>query len=142
MSFFQTTSQFFFKYCIITPLQFFSPTSCTLDKKISQSTNFKTFQCSGDVQVIPHVIYETTSLFPSRFASIFSLMTQNYSILFYLKHNIVWSKGPHWSANFETFERWVKFEKFFMSFFKAPVSSLSKFASFFSVMAHDSSVIF
>ena len=34
-------------------------------------------------------------IFPSRFASIFSIMTHTFSIHFYLKHYILWSKGAH-----------------------------------------------
>ena len=34
-----------------------------LGKKVSQNANFKIFECSGEVDQISHVIYETTTHF-------------------------------------------------------------------------------
>ena len=66
---FETTSPFFFKYCITfsvmtyTPCVIFSSTSYLGQKKVSQSANFKIFESSSEIHQIPHVIYETTSQF-------------------------------------------------------------------------------
>ena len=47
----------------ITLLYFFSSALYTLDKKVSQSANFKIFESSREVHQIPHIIYETKSRF-------------------------------------------------------------------------------
>ena len=72
----------------------------------------------------------------------FSVMTHNSSIIFYLKHYTLCSKGAHQSAIFWDLSIESKFAKFLMSSFKAQVSSSSNFASFFTVMTHNSFVIF
>ena len=40
----------------------------------------------------------------SNFASLFSVMRHNSSVLFHLKLPILWTKGTHQSANFQTFD--------------------------------------
>ena len=52
-------------FSVVTQLlcNFLAQTLYTLDKKVSQITNFKTFECSSEVQQIPDVIYENTSHF-------------------------------------------------------------------------------
>ena len=46
---------------------FFRSTFYTLDKKVSQSANFKIFECSSEVHQIPHDIYEITIHFSFSF---------------------------------------------------------------------------
>ena len=41
--------------------------------------------------------------FSSNFASLFSVMRHNSSILFHLKRYMLWTKGAHQSKNFQTF---------------------------------------
>ena len=79
--------------------------------------------------------------FLSKFALIFSIMTHNSSALFQFKYYILCSKGALMS-----FLRFLsvgsKFSRFLMSFFKAQVVSSSNFASFFSVMTVNYSLLF
>ena len=44
---------------------------------------------------IPYVIFHTMSQFPFNFASPFSVMTQNSSEIFWLKHYKLWTKRAH-----------------------------------------------
>ena len=61
---------------------------------------------SGWVKIrqIPHVIFEITSQFFLNFASLFSFMRDNSSALFQLKLYMIWTKGDHESAKFQTFD--------------------------------------
>ena len=56
------------------------------------------------IRQIPHVNFEATSQFPSKFASFFIVMTHNSSVDFKLIHYLLWTKGSHQSPNFDTFE--------------------------------------
>ena len=70
-------------------------------------------------------------------------MKGNFSVLFQLKHYMLWSKEAREGTHF--WEFWVfasKFVKFLMSISKRLVNSSSNFASFFSFMRHNSSVHF
>ena len=58
------------------------------------------------------------------------------------KHYILWSKGAHKVQIVRLSSVGSKFAKFFMPFFRTLVRSWSNFASFFSVMTHNSSVLF
>ena len=80
---------------------------------------------------------------PSNFASIFSSIKHNSSVLFQLEHYILWLKAAHQSSHFRDF--WVlgsKFVKFLMSILNWQVNSSSIFVSFFIVMTHKSPVNF
>ena len=61
---------------------------------------------SGWVKIhqITHVIFETTSQFFLNFASLFSVMRGNYSVLFQQKLYMIWTKGVPQSAKFQTFD--------------------------------------
>ena len=70
-------------------------------------------------------------------------MEYNSSVLFWLKHYKLCSKGAQYSENF--WDCWVlesKFVKFLMSILKRQVNSSSNFTSFFIVMTHNFSVNF
>ena len=70
-------------------------------------------------------------------------MKGNFSVLFQLKHYMLWSKEAREGTHF--WEFWVfasKFVKFLMSISKRLVNSSSNFVSFFSFMRHNSSVHF
>ena len=79
--------------------------------------------------------------FFSSFASLSSVMKDNSSVLFF-KHYILFTEGTNQSVNFWDF--WVLGSKFtkFLSVLKQQISFSSNFASMFSVMRHNSSVIF
>ena len=71
-------------------------------------------------------------------------MTHNSSVLFWLKHNILSTKVAHQKANFQITVHIfaLKFTKYLKSFLEMIVNFPSNFASFFSVMRHNSSVLF
>ena len=80
--------------------------------------------------------------FSSKFRSCFSAMKDN-SVLFALKLCMPLAKVAHQSAKFQTCHLLtLKFTKFHMSFLEPSVSFSSIFASLFSVMRHNSSVLF
>ena len=85
---------------------------------------------------------EPKVIFSSKFPSILSLMTHNS--LYFFSSNIIYfgQKGPFKVQILRLSNVGSRFFKFFMSFFKAQVSSLSYFASLSSVMIRNSSVIF
>ena len=73
------------------------------------------------------------------FGSLFSVMKHNSSVLFHLKLYMLWTKRPDQSANFQTSNCSHNFLK---SFFNPPANFSLNIVSPFSVMTHDSSVIF
>ena len=81
--------------------------------------------------------------FPSNFASVFSVIKHNSSVLFSVKHYILWSKAAHLNAN--CFDIQVLRSKFFrslMTILNWQVNSSWNFASFFIVTRHSSPVNF
>ena len=80
----------------------------------------------------------------SNFSSFFSVITDNSSAVFWLKHNILSTKVAKQTANFQTCHcsHWNSPNSFLMSFLEPRVSFSSKFASLFSIMRHNSSVVF
>ena len=82
--------------------------------------------------------------FPSNFASIFSAIKHNSSVLFQpQKIYILLKSSPlkySFFLDFQVLES--KFLKFLMSILKRQVNSSSNFSSFFSVATHNSSVNF
>ena len=85
--------------------------------------------------------------FPSTFVSIFSTSKRNSSVIFQLKHYILYF-GP--KVIFEKFEckclrhliAWVKIRQIVLSILKRRVNSSSNFSSFFIDTIHNSSVNF
>ena len=71
----------------------------------------------------------------------FSVMTHDSSVIF--RSNMIYfdQKEPIKAQALRVASDGIKSAKFFMSFFKAQVSFSSKFASFFSVVTHNSSVL-
>ena len=90
---FQTTSQFFFKYCITlhchdTQLlcNFLAQTLYTLNKKVSQSASFENFECSSAPK---HKSLFVQSLhISSKFALIFSI--SRITALSFFSSNIIY----------------------------------------------------
>ena len=79
----------------------------------------------------------------SNFASFFSVITHNTSVVFWLKHNILSAKVVNQSTTFRTLPlHALKFTRFLMSFLEPRVSFYLNFASLFHVMRHNSSVLF
>ena len=54
------------------------------------------------VHRIPHVIFQTNSQFSSKFGSFFSVIRDNFSVLFQLKLYMLLTKVTHQSPNFQT----------------------------------------
>ena len=112
-------------------------------KRAHQSTNVQIFEGfnesspSSSCQFWNHKVK-----FYSNFASLFSVMKDNSSALFYLKL-LYFGQKELIQAKFSDF--WVagwKFTKFFISCLKLQVSFSLNFASLFSVIRDNSSVFF
>ena len=79
----------------------------------------------------------------SNIASLFSVMKHNSSVLFWLKHNILSTKVVHQSAHFQTCHcLHYNSPNSSCHFLERRVSCSSNFASLFSVMRYNSSVLF
>ena len=79
----------------------------------------------------------------SNFASFFILITHNSPVNFNLMYFLFWIKGPNKSPNFQTFEgAVVKICQISHVILEAQVSFPSSFVSIFSVIKHNSSVVF
>ena len=79
--------------------------------------------------------------FPSKFASLFSVRTQNRSVLFHLNLYMLWTKGAHQSANLTSTGR-IKINQIPFVIFKALSQFSFKFSSPYSAMIHNFSEIF
>ena len=79
---------------------------------------------------------ELRASFSSNFASLFSIMIHNFSVLFHLYLFILWTKESRQNANFQTLT------KFLLLFFRLQVSFLLNFATPVIVMTHNFSEIF
>ena len=88
-------------------------------------------ECSGQISSNCGINFETAS----QFALFFIVMTHNSTVNFKLIHFLLWIKGSHQSPDFET-------AKFLISFSRPQVSFSSNFASLFSVMKDNSSLLF
>ena len=73
-------------------------------KRARQSEIFKLLSGWVKIHQIPYVIFKTTSQFFLNFASLFSVMRDNSSVLFYLKLYMIWTKGAHQRAKIQTFD--------------------------------------
>ena len=79
--------------------------------------------------------------FSSNFASLFSVMKDNSSVLFQFRHYILCIKVTNQSANFRDLSALIKIHQI-LSFLKQQIRFSSNFASLFSVMKHNSSLYF
>ena len=87
--------------------------------------------------------WQTLVSFPSNFASIFSVIKHNSSVYFQLKHYILLFNRTPLKCNFLRHSSvQVKIRQIMVSILKQQVNSSSNFASFFTVMIHNSSVNF
>ena len=112
-------------------------------KKAHQSTNFQIFECFNESSLNSSCQFWNHKVkVYSNFASLFSVMKYNSFVFFYLKPLYFGQKEPV-EVKFSDF--WVvgwKFTKFLMSYLKPQVSFSLNFASLFSVMRDNSSVLF
>ena len=108
---FQATSQFSLKFCItfqchdIIPLKFSTWNITLWTKRAHQSTNFQIFECfnesspNSSCQFWNHKVKAYSNL-----TSPFSVMRNKSSVQFQLKMYMLWTKGAHQSAKFQTFD--------------------------------------
>ena len=87
------------------------------------------------IRKIPHVIFQQKLRFSSNFASLFSVIRHNSSVLFHLNLYMLWRKAVHQSANLEI-NKW-KLTKFIMSFFKPTSEFSNKFWITLHFQCHD-----
>ena len=129
--------------CHIIPLKFSSWNITLWTKRAHQSTNFQIFECfnegspNSSCQFWNHMVKVY-----SNFASLTIVIKDNSSVFFYLEPLCFGQKQPV-EVKFSDF--WVvgwKFTKFLMSCLKLQVSFSLNFASLFSVMRDNSSVLF
>ena len=109
---FQSTSQFFFKFCITLqcheiqpPCTFLAQTLYTLVKSSSLKCNFLRL-LSSRVKIcqIPYVNFEMTSQSSSDFLSFLSVITYNSFVSLQLMQFILWTKRSHENTNFDSFK--------------------------------------
>ena len=88
----------------ITPLVFFlAQTSYTLDKNSPLEWDFQTFEWLGENSPNSSChIWNHKSVFLLNFASLLNAMGDKSSVLFYLKLYLIFTKGSHHSAKFQT----------------------------------------
>ena len=80
--------------------------------------------------------------FPLNFASPYSVMTHNSSNIFYLKYYMLWTKRAHWSEMFSLLSEWANVHQIPYVLFETASQFFWNFASLFSVMRNNSSVLF
>ena len=117
---YKTTSQVFLNYC--TTLQchvmsyhdtqflcnFFAQLYISQTKKSLKMQIISSVSATVKFNKFLMPFMKAQVIFSSNFASIFSIIVHNPSVIFHLKNYTLWSKGAHESANFETLECWVK----------------------------------
>ena len=125
------------------PLKFSGWNITLWTKRAHQGTNFQIFECfnQNSLNFTCQFWNHKVNVY-SNFASLFSVMKYNSSIFFYLKP-LYFGQKELIKVKFSDF--WVfgwKFNKFLMSCLKLQVSFSLNFASLFSVMRGNSSVLF
>ena len=109
---FQTKSQFFFKVWITFQCRersffctFLAETLYVIDKSSTSRCKFSHLPLLA-LKFIKFFMscLEPRVSFSSNFASLFNVMRHNSSALFHLNFYMLWTKGAHQSANFQTFD--------------------------------------
>ena len=74
-------------------------------KRAHQSTNFQIFECFNESSLNSscHFWNHKVKVY-SNLASLFTIMRDNSSVFFKLKMYMIWTKGAHQSAKFQTFD--------------------------------------
>ena len=146
---FQATSQFSLKFCItfqchdIIPLKFSTWNITLWTKRAHQSTNFQIFECfnesspNSSCQFWNHKVKVY-----SNFASLFSVMKDNFSVFFLSQIFILWTKRTRWSEIFKLWRGWMEIHQFPYVIFETTSQDFLNFASLFSAMRNNSSVLF
>ena len=145
------TSQFLFKFCIF--LHCHNKNFLNLKlihfllgiKVTHKSSNF-------EFQILSQVLSKFTNFlmlfskpqvsFSSKFVSLPSVMKDNSSVLFQIKHYILFAEGTNQSVHFWYFRVLGSKPTKFFSVLKQQVCFSSNFASIFSVIRDNSSVLF
>ena len=86
----------------INPLYFLAQTPYTLDRNSPSKWNLWTFEWLGEN--LPNSLLKPQINFSSNFASLFDVMRDKSSVFFYLKLYMIFTKGAHQSAKFQTFD--------------------------------------
>ena len=94
------------------------------------------------VHPIPHVFLKPQGQGFSNFASLFSVMTDNSSVSFQLKPQILWTKITHWSEVFGLLSCWVKIQQILHVIFETISQYFFKLSSLLNAMGVKSSVLF
>ena len=103
-------------------------------KGSQESTSFGKFKCSD--KKLPNSMCHFRTSFSSNFAWLFGVMKYNSSVIFYVKHYILCTKGTNQSVNFLDFlVLGSKFTKFLL-FLKEKICFSSNFTPLFSIMRH------
>ena len=137
----QIKSQFFFKVWILFQCHerqlfctFLAETLYAIDKGSTSKCKFSDLPLLAlKFTKFPMSFLEPRVSFSSNFASLFSDMRLNSSLLFHLNLYMLWIKVAHQSANFQTFHCSPNTSCHF---------SNKKFGSFFCLMRDNSSVLF
>ena len=148
---FNTTGQFFLKFCINLSCHerqllctFLAETLYTfITRNPLKCKILRLSSAHVKIRQIPHANFETTSQFLFKFFIILSVSTNKPSVKFWAHgfstfHKTISSKSQFW--DFQVL--WWKFPKFLISFSKPQVSFSSNFGSLFSVMKANSSLLF
>ena len=107
-------------------------------QRFSRHLRVPSTDCFKSIASHEKCIFPKNKVFYGPFVSV---MRHNSSVLFHLKLYMLWTKGAHQNANFQTCKK-LKLTKFLMSFFKPRVNFPLNFASPFSVITHNSYEIF
>ena len=81
---------------------FLAQTPYNLDKNSPSKWNLWTFEWLGEN--LPNSLLKPQINFSSNFASLFDVMRDKSSVFFYLKLYMIFTKGVHQSAKFQTFD--------------------------------------
>ena len=108
-------------------------------KAAHESADF--FDCWVKFRRFPHVIFQSTSLFLSNFASLFTVMRHNFSVLSFAQTSNTFDKNSRSKCKFSDLPLLaLKYIKYLISYLKLQVSFFSNFASL-SAMRDNSSVL-
>ena len=83
--------------------EFFSSNLIYWEQKVPIRVKFSDLSGWVKIHQIPHVKFETTTSFSLNFESLFSVMRGNSSVVFLMRLHMIWTKGVHQSAKFQTF---------------------------------------
>ena len=123
---FQATYQFSFNFCITLQCRdtqllwnFLAEALYPFDKRNPSMYNFSGFECSNESSPnFSYHFWNDKARFYSNFASLFGLIKDNFSVFFYLKPQIFWTKPANGSKIFRVLISWVEIQKKFHVMFE------------------------